>query len=450
MTLAELERSAQGQKRSSRAHAELSHALWASAQREEALKALEAAAALPPGEVADLEALGFVAFGQGRHQLSMRFYRQAAEARPDDPTCLYNLATALRNVGDLEAAETWCDRCLALAPQYAQAALLRSGLRTQTAQRHHVSEMRAALSGASTAAGDQIFFHYALGKELDDLGDFDAAFSHFSAGAALRRRMLQYDLNQDLAKFDRIRSCYSAGLLSASPLERPGPYGFILGLPRSGTTLVERILTGSPDVDTNGETDNVMEALLRHQGAEGEDIFHRAAQADHAAMGATYARLAGTPPPGGRRLEKLPLNYLYLGAIRLSLPSARIISVRRSPADNCFAMFSTLFGSAYPYSYDLAELAHYYRAYADLMDHWRDVAGDVLLEIPYDGLTADPARHGASMARHLDIAWSDDMTRVEDNRRASATASAAQVRRPIFRTSVGRWRNYERHLAPLI
>jgi hypothetical protein len=434
----------------SRHHARAAHLLMTDGWREAALDQLQAAFRMGGGEAADCEALGFVASGLGEHELSNAFYARMVEQAPRDATAWYNLATSLRNLGRLGEAEEACDRCLALDAGFAQAALLRAHLRVQSQDRNHIDALARALEASAGDPGDLIFLHYAIGKELDDLGDYDRAFGHFAHGAALRRAALQYDVRQDLAKLDRVGQVYSAATLKAAPTEAAGPYAFIVGLPRSGTTLVERVLTGAASVRSNGETDNFMAALMEHASPTGEDIFDRAARADHPAVGAAYARRAGVPDKGGRVLEKLPLNFLYAGAIRLALPSARIVLLRRSPTDNCFAMFSTLFGSGYPFSYDLAELAAYYRGFETLMVLWRARLGKCWLEVSYEAMTAEPLREGARLARHLGIDWREAMARIEHNRAASATASAAQVRQPIYRSSVGRWRNYERHLAPLV
>ncbi len=187
---------------------------------------------------------------------------------------------------------------------------------------------------------------------------------------------------------------------------------------------------------------------LGEAAAAGGDVFDRIANADPTRTQDAYGRLAGVPSPGAVILEKLPLNYLYVGAVRLTMPSARIVRLIRAPADNGLAMFSTLFGSGYPFSYSLRDLAAYHVAYERLMAHWSAHLGDQWLEASYEEVVADPIGEGRRITSHIGVAWSDDMVRIEDNSSASATASAAQVRRPIYRTAAGRWRNYARHLAP--
>ncbi len=415
----------------------------------EAAALIDRLAAMAPGTAEDSEALGYAAFEAGAHPQSRDWYARVVEARPDNAQAWYNLASGERTIGRLDAAEAACDRALHHAPSMAEAALLRSQLRTQTPDRNHVDALRAMLSQASDT-GAAVFLHYALGKEHDDLGDYDAAFDHFSRGAHARRRTLDYDVNDDVAKLGRIVESFGTGRLASAPELTSPAYGFIVGLPRSGTTMIERILTGSPKARSNGETENLLGALGEGAATTGVDIFERVAGADPQRVASAYARRAGGAGEGDVVLEKLPFNYLYAGAIRLTMPAARTLLVNRAPVDNLLAMYSTLFGSAYPFSYSLEDLAVYYRAYRRLLDHWQASLGPQLLEVAYEDVVREPVANGRRIAAHMGIPWDDAMVRIETNRTASATASAVQVRRPIYRTAAGRWHNYERHLRPLL
>lgn len=433
----------------SREHASAIYGLYAIGCVEEAAALLVDALAAPAGAPPDHEALAFAAFQLGRHEIAREFYARVVTAAPRDALAWYNLATSDRNLGRLRDAEEECDRALRLAPDLAAPALLRSQLRTQTAECNHVGALRSALS-AGPAANAKVFLHHALGKEYDDLGEYDLAFEHFALGAAARRATLRYDVQNDLHKLQRIEEAFGAQVLTNAPPLLTPSYGFIVGLPRSGTTMIERILTNGLAARSNGETDHLFAALNEAASAAGSDVFERVAQADSTHVRSAYARRAGRAQVGRPILEKLPFNYLYAGAIRLTLPNARTLFVTRAPADNCLAMFSTLFGSGYPFSYTLVELAEYYIAYERLLAHWRTTVGEQLLEVAYEDVVADPGGKGRAIATHFGIAWRDEMIRIENNSAASATASAAQVRSPIYVKAKGRWRNYATHLRPLM
>jgi len=301
----------------------------------------------------------------------------------------------------------------------------------------------------------RIFLGYALAKELDDVQRFDEAFHCFALAAAARRSQIRYDVAGDERRLKRIAEVFSDawaqdyGVSLASGAHGDSPYIFIVGLPRSGTTLVERILTGLDGVRSNGETENVARALTAASASNGGAAIERAAAADPAALAEHYGRLARFVTGAGRVVEKLPTNYLYLGAIRRALPGARIVWVRRSPLDSCFALYRTVFGEAYPFSYDFDELARYYAAYDGLRAHWSRLFGDAIHEVLYEDLVREPQRVGAALAQFCGLEWRRDATDIQSNRSVSLTASAAQVRRPIYGSSSGRWRHYRAHLTPL-
>jgi hypothetical protein len=295
-----------------------------------------------------------------------------------------------------------------------------------------------------------MFLGYALGKELDDLGRFDEAFHWFSEGARARRRHLSYDVATDERKIRRIVDCFPKSAPTVDTCVESSRHIFIVGLPRSGTTLLEHILTGLQGVRSNGETDNFSRALLTAAPADGGDVFARAALADPNTVAVHYARFAGADLSADRIIEKLPMNYLYLGSILRALPESKVLLVSRSPLDSCFAMYRTLFGEAYPFSYDFEELARYYAAYRRLIHHWRSIVGKHLHEVSYEDLVKEPARIGASIAQYCGLSWSASALEVQRSAAISLTASAAQIRRPIYGSSSGRWRHYRTHLAPLI
>lgn len=448
------------------------------------------AAELDTGIADAYDGLAYVSLALGWHERTNDFYRRATTLQPNEPRFWYNLACSERSLGNLADAEAACDRAVSIDPAQYPSFLLRSELRVQTPQFNHVEELRRGHERPDADYRAQVFLGYALAKELDDLQSFDEAFARFSAAARARRGRLQYEVGADVQKLRRIAEVYSEPLgraASGSAAERrtsserrtaaeqgsvdSSRFIFIVGLPRSGTTLVERILTGLSGVRSNGETENFSRSLfLAASGASGAsgaggsgavgaaagsgagagDIFDRAAAVDPRVVAMNYARVADTRGGSDKIVEKLPMNYLYLGAIARALPEAKLLVLRRSPLDSCFAMYRTLFGEAYPFSYDLEELARYYAAYDRLVGHWRKVLEGRLHEIIYEDLVREPSRVGAAAAAYCGLPWSDEAIDIQKNAAVSLTASAAQVRRPIYGTSSGRWRHYRAHLQPLI
>lgn len=404
------------------------------------------------------DALAYFSLVLRNHEQGNRFYRRATQIEPHSARYWYNLACSERSLGRLAEAEAACDRAIAADPKQYPSYLLRSELRVQSPEANHVETLQSLLARPELEHQGRLFIGYALAKELDDLHRFDEAFHWFSQAAHARRSHLQYDIAADEHKLRRIAEVYSGpnggGAQQAPATIRShdldsSRYIFIVGLPRSGTTLVERILSGLPGVVSNGETENLSRSLLEATPPGNTDIFSRAALAPADAVAAAYARRADGPHSSAKIIEKLPMNYLYVGAIRQALPDARVVLLRRSPLDSCFAMYRTLFREAYPFSYDFDELSRYYAAYERLVQHWRTLYGDWAHEVVYEDLVREPRRVGADIARHCGLPWSDTAIEIQNNAAVSLTASASQIRRPIYGTSSGRWRHYRTHLGRL-
>ncbi len=438
-------------------HARLAFILVKLGRTADAEDVIASASSLETGPGDAYDGLAFVCMQLGQHELANRFYRRAIEIAPQDGRFWYNMACSERSFGRLIEAEAACDRAIAIDATHYASHLLRSELRVQTESANHVAELQARLRSCPGDYRARVFLGYALAKELDDLQRFDEAFHWFSSAARARRERLDYDVAADEHKLRRIAVVYDERHLKAHAKRRAEASGegstpgfvFIVGLPRSGTTLVERVLSGLPGVRSNGETDNFSQALLSAARGDG-DIFARAARADSTAVAAEYARLVRPGAEAHTLVEKLPLNYLYAGAIRCALPQAKIVLVSRDARDSCFAMYRTLFAGGYPFSYDLTELGRYYRAYERLMDHWRANLGSDLHEIRYHELVQRPKQVGAALAAHCELAWNDSAVEIQHNAAVSLTASASQIRRPIYGSSSGRWRNYEKHLGALL
>lgn len=429
-------------------HAHLFAHLIAEGELFEALEQFEQARYLPVRSADAHEALAFYAQRLGLHEASNAHYRAAVALEPASARLWHNLATSERSLGRLMQAVEACNRALALGADPYPTLLLRSECARISVTQNHVQELSEMLERTSEAR-QQMFLGYALGKELHDLGDYDRAFAAFSTAASSRRINLNYDVEIDRQKMARITEVFSEATKSKPLGDKPADHIFIVGLPRSGTTLIERIVSGLRGVHSNGETDNFFNALIRAAPRSGKDIFTRCAQSAVTECETWYRKLSN---PRGLEIsivEKLPLNYLYVGAIARNLGRSRIIWVNRDPIDSCFAMWRTLFAEAYPFSYDFEDLAAYHASYKQLQRHWEGLTQGLILNVDYESLVASPAAVGRAIAAHCGLDWNETATDISRVKMASLTASATQVRGGIYTRSSGIWKRYEQHLYPL-
>jgi hypothetical protein len=269
---------------------------------------------------------------------------------------------------------------------------------------------------------------------------------------------MRYDVATDLAILAKIREVYAASLFDGriEGFDCADPI-FIIGMPRTGTTLVERLLGSHSQVCAAGELNEFALELVRlarqlpgPTPTSRLDFVAATAGLDFRALGEGYVRRTRAMRDDRPFfIDKLPFNFLYAGLIHLALPRAKIISLRRHPLDTCYAVYKQLFKDAYPFSYDLDELGRYYIAYDELMRHWHSVMPGVIHTVAYEALVADLEGETRRLLDHCGLAWEEACLHFHRNSRASTTASAVQVRQPIYDTSIGKWRHYARQLEPL-
>jgi tetratricopeptide (TPR) repeat protein len=384
-------------------------------------------------------------------------FRRAVTLSGDDPAILFNLAAVARFLGDVEEAQQAYDRVIAKSPNFWTAYRNRSELRRQSSTDNHIGDLRRRLAERPPWQGE-VQLAYALGKELEDLADYDAAFEAYARGAAVRRAHMRYSARDDIDTLKMIAGAFDAAYC-APARDASGPPGpiFILGMPRTGSTLLERQLAAHPDIEPLGELQTfgqtMVEVVRRHAAAPltGKAALIKAsARVAPEAFGHAYLDVVA--PLTNRRAaftDKLPLNFLYAGMIARALPTARIIHMVRDPLDTCLGAFRTLFDEAYPFSYDLAELGTYYRAYHQLMGHWTEVLGPRIIEVAYEKLVADPSGEVERLVERLDLPSAAGAVQ-DDAATPVMTASASQVREAVHDRSVGLARRYEGRLGPLL
>jgi len=431
--------------------------LIANGQRSEALGLALSLAHAPLGRADWNDALGTLFTLCDEPSRALPFFLAAVRQSPNDSRYHYNLAAVQRMTGDLADAERTLDSVIALQPANAYAYYTRADLRTQSRERNHVREMIDALERHVQHVGDRILICYALGKELDDLGDYGQAFHYFKRGADAQRALFTYDVRDDTAAIDRIMELHTREAVTGAGGFDSDEGIFVLGLPRTGTTLVEQILSSHSQVFGAGELQafplaviNAVKALYGRPVGKLE-LAELSLKVDPEKLGRSYLE-ATRPQTGNTRhfIDKQPTNYLYAGLIGRALPRARLIVVSRDPVDSCFAMYRALFTGAYPFSYTLPELAAYYAAWHRLIRHWQSVLGERLLVVRYEDLVQRFGETARRMIEHCGLAWEERISSFHAHARTVTTASATQVRRPVYASSIGKWRNYEEQLTPLI
>lgn len=401
-------------------------------------------------------AIGDFCSARGDYPAALDAYDEAVQLDPLNPRYRYNRAAVRRFLGELEGAEADLDSVIAASPNDAEAWHLRSDLRVQTADRNHVVELELRSGRGFQDWRQEVQIRFALAKEYEDLGQYRDSWRALHAGSAVRRKNLKYDVRVDLQTVDWIREAFPAAVQDNSDCEPSGPI-FIVGMPRTGTTLLERILGRHCDVHAAGElADFAVAVVAAAQRAAGRIDLSRpaliaaSARANFAALGADY--LARTGPRTGNRprfVDKMPLNYLYCGLIRRALPNARILHVTRHPLATCYAGYKTLFAQGYPFSYDLMEIADYYAGYRRLMAHWHQTLPGQILDVSYERLITDPAGEAERVFEFCGLKRGGGYVDVPGGEWQTTTASASQVRRPIYRTSIDLWRHYAVELAPV-
>lgn len=437
------------------AHLNLGNALRALRRSAEALAAYERAASLRPDLPVVHYNLGIALDEAGHPDEAARAYEQAIELDGSYAEAHHNLGNAYDQLGRDADAVACFRRAIELRPHYAEAYRNLSRLEPEA---DLAGPVRTLLSDARITEADAVHCHFALGNAYQAVGDFDKAFEHFAAGNRLRRKSIVYDSDQYGEYVDRLIASYSKALFRHPPVRGSGSERpvFIVGMPRSGTTLVEQIVASHPQVHGAGELKGLVEieAALSRSGDSGdpypECILTMDAElaGEHAAR--YLAELDRQSADAARVTDKLPGNFVRIGLIRLLFPHARIVHCRRNALDTCVSNFVHFFATGNEYSFDLRELGLYYRDYDRLMQHWQRLFGDDLHTVEYEALLADQEGESRRLIRYLGLDWDARCLEFHENARPVHVLSGHQVRQPIYTGSAGRWRRYERHLAPLI
>jgi tetratricopeptide (TPR) repeat protein len=442
------------------AHCNLGAALRRSDKMDEAVTEYQRALAIKPRSVEVYCNLSGAFFDQGRLDEAIVASRKAITLKPDLAEAHNNLGVALLQLGRMSEARTALQKAVQLAPRNGKYLGDLGQITHFVAGNPHLAEMEELIrNSAPLSDDDRITLHFTLGKAYDDIGRHAEAFRQWLEGNALKRQHIAYNEDATLATFDRVRAVFTPELIrtwqgAGHPSSVPV---FIVGMPRSGTTLVEQILASHPQVFGGGELTQFPRAAQGMQRVPGDsaafpDLVSGMIGPDYRDLGTRYvAEILRLAPGVTHVTDKLPSNFIYAGLIHLALPNAVIIHITRNPIDTCLSCFSKLFTYELDYSYDLGELGRYYRRYQALMAHWhRVLPHGRILHVCYEDVVSDLEGQARRIIAHCGLEWDARCLAFYTTERPIRTASATQVRQPIYGNAVSRWRAYESCLSPLL
>jgi hypothetical protein len=393
----------------------------------------------------------------GRSEEAISQYRKALSFRPADVEAHNRIGEALQALGRGEEARVAFAQAVALAPRGAGAYWnLANSKRFTPGDSHFAAMQELAREAGSLSPPERIDLHFALGKAYADLGEEARSFEHLLQGNALMRGQIAYDEATTLGRLARIKAAFTGALMQekrgqGEPSDVPV---FIVGMPRSGTTLIEQILASHPQVFGAGELRvmaNLGEGISDADGTMFPEAMARMSAERLRRLGGDYLRAVRALAPAALRItDKMPGNFALAGLIHLALPNARIIHVRRDLRDTALSCFSIVFGRGQEFSYDLAELGRYCGAYRELMEHWDAVMPGAMLEVRYEEVVAALEPQARRIIAHCGLPCDDACLEFHRAARPVRTASANQVRQPIYHSSVGRWRAHKERLQPLL
>jgi len=425
----------------------------------EALREVESLLRAEPNRPSHLLLKAAILAQTGDTDQAVGIYDAVLQQYPNQPRVHLNRGHALKTVGRQADAVAAYRTAIGLQPKLGEAYWNLSDLKTFRFDNADVARMREQLNDVSVSEEDFVHLSFALGKALEDQGDFDASFHHYANGNSARRRRVHWDADEHHAGMERIAGFFRPELFEArshSGNPSPAPI-FIVGMPRAGSTLLEQMLASHSQVEGTMELPDIMSIARRLSGANARDralrypdILATLTDDDLAALGTEYLERSKVHRSGAAFfIDKMPNNFVHIGLIHLILPKAKILDARRHPMACCFSVFKQLFASGQNFSYSLEETGRYYRDYVELMSHWNSVLPGRIHRVDYEAMVTETESEIRRVLAFCGLAFEPACLDFHRTERAVRTASSEQVRQPIYRGAIDQWRNYESHLAPL-
>lgn len=429
------------------------------ANYELAERACRMAMAEDPESAEALMVLGQIMHETDHIGAAVELLSKAAALDPGNAEIMNFYGVALKSVGKLDEARDYILKALELNDKLYGAYANLNDVYTFTNDDPHLAKIENLLNQGDYDLKRSLPLHYAYAKAMEDTGQHERALENYVAGGEIKRATLNYVEEETFGFFDRIKQTFSSELFenrpfAGNPSVRPV---FIVGMPRSGSTLVEQIISAHPEIYGAGEVKYISSALhtLRDRYpslSRFPEIIGELTENHYNSFAQDYLqRISAQAGSASRITDKLLTNYFFVGLIHLVFPHAKIINTRRNPIDNCLSAFTKLFKDDMPHSYDLGELGRYYRKYEELMDHWNaTLPSGVMKTVIYEEVVRDTEAVAREVIDFIGMPWDEGCLKFHESSRPVKTASVAQVRQPIFEGSVERWRRYGPGLAPLI
>lgn len=393
----------------------------------------------------------------GRHLDAIEMYRKALIASPDRAGAMCSMAHHLKTIGRQDESIAQYRAAIAAKPDHAEAYWSLANLKTFRFQDVEVEAMEALLKEMQLPDLSRSQVHNALGFEYEARKQYDRAFANFDQCNRIRRLSESYDPVDTESAHDRVIGLFDQEFLAQAGADpaQPTPI-LIVGLPRSGSTLIEQILASHSQVDGTHELGDLARAVqtLRRRARKDErfpEFLNRTRAAGWSRIGQEYMERTAKYRHGAPFfIDKNPNNFIFAGVLKLAMPNAKIINARRHPLDSCLGAYKQLFASGQPFTYDMTELGEYYLQYQRLMDHWHKVIPGFVLDVQYEDVVTDLEAQVRRILDFCGLPFEEACLNFYETKRAVKTASSEQVRQPIYSSSIDRWRNYEAHLDTLV
>ncbi len=430
-------------------------ALNRSGQNEQAKIQADMAAAIGTKEALLVDMIGVVYSRTGYHELAIPFFEQATKRNPRWTKFHFNLGASAEFIGDFKAAKKAYKEAVSLDPKFYLAWFSLIALEKQNPDNNKLEKLTSLFEGAVGDADAQLLLGHAAAKTLEDLERYEESFDWLKKAKALKREHIRYN-RQEVAKvFEAAKASVNIDMKPSrsalGPASNAAPI-FVVGLPRTGTTLIDRILSSHAQVRSAGELNVFPELIKRATGMPlnmelNAEAILTAGKIDVSHVGENYiAKTKDIAHGTAHLIDKLPFNFFYAGLIHRALPNAKIIALRRGAMDSCLSNYRQLFAfhnHNHGYSLDIEDTAVFYRAFDDLMAHWRDVLPPSrFMEVAYEDIISDQENQTRKLLSFCGLDWDAACLRFHENTAPVSTASAVQVRRPLHSKSIGRWKKY--------